>query len=254
MLEEARKPSARATEGAVKPVLPKEERLDRTDEEREYYSLNERVYAIFAPFYDFVVFPIGKLRREVAASAGVDARSRVLDVATGTGAQARAFAERAREVVGIDLSEPMLRIARRKSRFPNLTFGHADATELPFGDASFDVSCISFALHEMPSSIRERTVGEMARVTKPGGTVLVVDYGTPRDALGHLLNRLVKLYERDHYVDFIRSDLRGLLRRMGIEVRGERPVLLGAVTIVTGSRLDVPLAAGRGPSRTNGGK
>lgn len=222
--------------GLAEPARRMEERFDPTDEEREYYSLNKRVYAIFAPFYDFVTFPISRLRREVAAGAGVDARSRVLDVATGTGAQARAFAEKAGEVVGIDLSEPMLRIARRKHQFPNLTFRLADATKLPFGDASFDVSCISFALHEMPRSIRERTVAEMARVTKPGGTVIVVDYGPPRDAFGGVLYRLIKLYERDRYVDFIRSDLRALLQRMGIEARDERSVLLGAVRIVTGSR------------------
>ncbi len=220
----------------MSPALPMEERLDRTDEEREYYSMNKRVYAIFAPFYDFVAFPIGKLRRDVAASAGVDARSRVLDVATGTGAQARAFAEKAGEVVGIDLSESMLCIARRKNRSHNLMFQQADATELPFGDASFDVSCISFGLHEMPRSIRERVVAEMARVTKPGGTVLVVDYGPPRDALGNVLSLLVRLYERDHYVDFIRSDLRALLQQMGIAIRHERPMLLGAVRLVTGSR------------------
>lgn len=221
----------------AEPTRRMEERLDRTDEEREYYSLNRRVYAIFAPFYDFVTFPIRRLRREVAVIAAVDARSRVLDVATGTGAQARAFAEQAGKVVGIDLSEPMLRITRRKNRFANLTFRQADATQLPFGDASFDVSCVSFALHEMPRSIRERTVAEMARVTKPGGRVLVVDYGPPRDALGNVLYRLVKLYERDYYVDFIRSDLRALLQRMGIEVRDERSVLLGAVRIVTGFRV-----------------
>jgi demethylmenaquinone methyltransferase/2-methoxy-6-polyprenyl-1,4-benzoquinol methylase len=184
-----------------------------------------------------VTFPIGKLRREVVVVAGVDARSRVLDVATGTGAQARAFAEQGAEVVGIDLSDAMLRIARRKNRFPHLTFRPADATALPFEDASFDVTCVSFALHEMPRSIREQTIKEMARVTTPGGTVVIIDYAPPRDGFENAVARLVKLYERDHYEDFIRSDLRALLRRVGIEVRGERRSLRGAARIMTGSRL-----------------
>ena len=76
----------------------------------------------------------------------------------------------------------------------------------------------------------------MARVTKPGGTSLIIDYAPPRAAFGRALSRIVKLYEADYYVDFIRSDLRALLRRMGIEVRDERHVLLGAVQIVTGYR------------------
>lgn len=223
--------------GALRSVSLMEARPNRTDEEREYYALNKRVYAVFAPFYDLVTFPIRKLRREVAVGAGLDARSRILDVAAGTGAQARAFAENAGEVVGVDLSETMLRIARRRNRLPNLTFQQADATELPFGDARFDVSCVSFALHEMPGSIRERTIAEMARVTKPGGTVLVVDYAPPRDTFGKVLSRVVQLYERDHYLDFIRSDLGALLQRMGIAVQEERIVLRGAVRIVTGSRL-----------------
>ena len=208
----------------------------RTDREREYYSLNQRVYALFAPFYDLVTFPARNLRREVAALASVHARSRVLDVGTGTGAQARAFAATAGRVVGVDLSRPMLVIARRKNRFPNLTFQQADATELPFGDASFDVSCVSFVLHEMPASIREPTIAEMARVTKPGGMVFVVDYAPPRGVLGHVISQVVRLYEPYCYLDFIRSDLHALLQRMGLDRRDERFTLHGGVRIVIGAR------------------
>jgi demethylmenaquinone methyltransferase/2-methoxy-6-polyprenyl-1,4-benzoquinol methylase len=142
-----------------------------------------------APFYDATMFPLRRLRREVVARSGVDHRSRVLDVATGTGAQAKAFAQRAGEVVGVDLSEAMLRVARKKCRAANLKLLRADATALPFGDGEFDVSCISFALHEMPPTIRARTLLEMARVTKPGGCVIVVDYAAPRTALvGRLIS------------------------------------------------------------------
>ena len=212
------------------------ERESRTQEEHEYYSLNRRVYASFAPFYELVVSPIAPLRCRVAALAGVDARARVLDVATGTGAQARAFAEKAREVVGVDLSESMLRVARRKSRARNLIYQHADATALPFDDASFGVSCVSFALHEMPNTIRARVVGEMARVTRAGGTVVVVDYRRRAGTLGEVIHRFVKLYERERYAEFIGSDLLGLIRTAGIEVREDRAMLLGAVRIIVGVR------------------
>ncbi len=208
-----------------------------TAEERRYYALNRNVYGgAFSRFYDALVSPIQRLRHAAARMGGIDAHSRVLDVATGTGAQARAFARIAGEVVGIDLSEAMLRVARRKSRSPNLTFRQGDASQLPFPDGRFDVSCISFALHEMPPSIRERVAPEIARVTRPCGTILVIDYGMPPHALGRVLCRLVRLYERDHYAEFIRSDLRGLLRRSGIEVRDERPLLQGLIRIVRGSR------------------
>ena len=216
------------------------------DEERNYYALAKRVYDLFAPFYDLVAFPLRNVRRTVAAIAGVDVRSRVLDVATGTGSQARAFADKGAEVIGIDLSEPMLRVARRKHRASNLTFRQADATALPLDNATFDVSCVSFALHEMPASIRRRAIAEMVRVTKPGGTVMVVDYGRPPGAFGTALFHLVRVFEREHYVDFVRSDLRAFLERSGIDVRDDRSVLRGAVRIVTGARSPIRGTDGSG--------
>jgi ubiquinone/menaquinone biosynthesis C-methylase UbiE len=216
-----------------------QEQDGRTEEEREYYSLNRRIYGIFASWYDPVVRPIRRLRREVAGMLDIEPSSRVLDVATGTGEQAFAFAKKGFDVVGIDLSEAMLGIARRKNRFSNITFRGADATELPFDDRTFDASCISFALHEMPRSIRERVVREMARVTKTGGTIVVVDYALPQNVLASaIVYRFVKLYERDHYAEFVRSDLDALIEGAGFEVREHRKALLGAARIVTGRRIE----------------
>jgi ubiquinone/menaquinone biosynthesis C-methylase UbiE len=219
------------------PLMPQlKPRPPSTDEERAYYAWSKRVYAAFAPFYDLVASPLRSVRGKVAAIAALDARSRVLDVATGTGSQARAFAEKAGEVVGIDLSEAMLHIARKKNRASNLTFCQGDAAELPFEDGRFDAASVSFALHEMPVSIRERVLKEMIRVTKPGGMLVVVDYGRPPGAVGGVFHLLVKLLEGDQYVNFMRSDLLGILRRAGIEMPTERRELFGAVRIVTGFR------------------
>lgn len=207
----------------------------QTDEERAYYSLNERVYRWFAPVYDMVTSPIARLRREVAEIAGVGAGMKVLDVATGTGAQAFAFAARGAEVVGVDLSEAMLRIARRKNRASRVTFRLADATALPFTDAGFDVACISFALHEMPRKVRTAAVLELARVTRPGGTVIVVDYALPEGPVSRsLVYHAIKLYEPEPYTDFVRSDLRVLLDSAGIHAQGGRSRVFGAVKIWTG--------------------
>lgn len=170
--------------------------------------------------------------------AGVRAGMKVLDVATGTGAQALAFAARGAEVTGVDLSEAMLRIARRKSRSSNLTFLRADAATLPFPDESFDAACISFALHEMPRSVRTAVVRELSRVTRPGGTVVVVDWALPegRPLARWLVYHVVKLWEPDCYADFVHSDLRALLAEAAIRVQEERPGLLGAAKIWTGLR------------------
>jgi ubiquinone/menaquinone biosynthesis C-methylase UbiE len=210
------------------------------EEERAYYALSQKVYAVFAPFYDATTLPLRRLRDEVARTLPIDPRSRVLDVATGTGSQARAFAARAGEVVGIDLSAAMLRIARRKHRLPNLRFRRADAATLPFKSTSFDAACVSFALHEMPRSVRERVVREMVRVTKPGGAIVIVDYALPRNAVARwLVYHIVKLYERDAYADFVRSDVQALLRDAGVEVQSRRPVLAGLASIYSGRRQEM---------------
>lgn len=183
-----------------------------TEEEREYYSLSQRIYSVFAQVYNAVVFPFRSLRRDLEDTAGLSPGSRLLDVATGTGAQAFAFAGKVREVVGIDMSEAMLCVARRKNRTPNVTFLQADAADLPFEDESFDASCVSFALHEMPPSIRERVVRAMARVTKPGGAVIIVDYGLPRNRVASwLAYHIVKLYEPNRYASFVKADVAALL-------------------------------------------
>ena len=63
----------------------------------------------------------------------------------------------------------MLRVANQKNKYENARFTAADATSVPFEDNHFDVACVSFALHDMPLTIREKVLKEMVRVTKSRG-------------------------------------------------------------------------------------
>ncbi len=205
---------------------------------RQYYAINQSVYGWFARYYDAVTRPLRRLRREVVALAGAPGGARVLDVATGTGAQALAFADRTAEVIGVDVNDAMLAVARRKPRPDHVSFVRADATHLPFPAGRFDVTCVSFALHEMPPSVRDRVVREMARVTRHQGTIVVVDYALPANRLASALtSRLVRLYERDHYAEFVRSDLPALFEGVGIAVRADHRTLLGNVRILVGDKV-----------------
>ena len=205
------------------------------DDEEEYYSGLRKAARTLAPFYDAVTLPISGLRHRVVDFASAGRGSRVLDVGTGTGKQAFAFAKRGYDVVGIDISEDMLEIANRKNNYENVRFQLARATSLPFEDGSFDVSCVSFALHDMTSAVREKALKEMVRVTKPRGVLVIVDYGLPRNKLGRfLVYRFVKLYEK-YYPEFIKSDFETLLRRSGVEIQEQRSVLLGAGRIWRGT-------------------
>jgi len=210
------------------------------DEEKEYYSLVKKVFDILAPFYDIVAMPLSRLRGRVVDFTGAEKGSKILDVATGTGKQAFAFAEKGYDVTGIDLSEAMLKVANKKNRYKNVNFQVADATNLPFEDYSFDVASVSFALHDMPLTIREKVLKEMVRVTKPEGMIVIVDYALPRNRIGRfLIYHFVRLYEREYYLRFIKSDLEALLRKSCIEIKEELRVLLGAVRILKGTKLPV---------------
>jgi len=204
-------------------------------EEQKYYSWLRKTAGTLAPFYDTVVVVISSVRDRVVDFTSARNGSRLLDVGTGTGKQAFAFAKRGYDVVGIDLSEDMLKVANRKNKYENAKFLVADATNLPFEDDRFDVCCVSFALHDMISTIRERALKEMARVTKRKGTMVVVDYALPENKIGRfLVYHIVKLYEKN-YPEFIKSDLIALLRKSGFETKEEHPVLLGAGKILKAS-------------------
>lgn len=209
-----------------------------TDEEKEYYLLVKKVFRILAPFYDIGTIPISGLRDKAVDFTNAGIGSKILDVATGTGKLAFAFAKRGYDVTGIDLSEAMLKVASKKNKYENAKFALADATNLPFKDKCFDVSCVSFALHDMPLIIREKVLKEMVRVTKPNGITVIVDYALPENRISRfLVYHFVKIYEKEYYSKFIKSDLEALLRKSGIEIKEELPVLLGTGRIIKGVRM-----------------
>jgi ubiquinone/menaquinone biosynthesis C-methylase UbiE len=100
-------------------------------------------------------------------AAGVHSGIRVLDVATGPGYAAERAATRGAEVIGIDIAEGMLELARRRQ--PELEFRHGDAERLPFEDASFDAVVGGFVVSHLPDP--ERAVAEAVRVLRPHGSV-----------------------------------------------------------------------------------
>lgn len=216
---------------------------ETVDEEEKYYTLLKMYARMLAPFYDtvFGTLSLGRgsrLRDKVVDFTRARNGSRILDVCTGTGKQAFAFAKRGYDVTGIDLSEDMLKVAKKNNKYENVKFEIADATSLQFEDSMFDLSCVSFALHDMIPSIREKALKEMVRVTKPKGTIVIVDYALPKNKISRFLAYgIVKLYE-PYYTEFIRSDLEALLRRSGIGIEGKLPVLFGAARIIKGLRAD----------------
>jgi len=221
-------------------------------EDEEYHDYTRRFFARWAPVYDVMELFASGVREKVADIAGNGEGRSALDVATGTGKQAFAFARRGFDVTGVDLSEDMLRVAQKKNRFPNARFEPADANRLPFGDGRFDLACISFALHDMPPPVRAGALAEMLRVTGPAGSIIIVDYALPEASVLRALSfRFIRAYESRYYPGFVGTDLGALVRAAGIEIETERRLLLGNALVLVG-RAPRPgiRAGGDGPDQS----
>ncbi|MDY6795051.1 MAG: methyltransferase domain-containing protein [Actinomycetota bacterium] len=193
-----------------------------------YQAYLRRWFDRLAPHYDRLEIVLSGVRPVVVELASPRNGSRILDAATGTGRQAFAFASKGHEVVGIDISHRMVEVARGNNAYHNARFAVEDASAMPFPDGSFDICCISFALHDMPRPMREAVLGEMSRVTTPGGAIVIADYELPGGPLHRFFVRFVTpFYENKYVPDYFSYDLEGRLRDMGMEIVEKRPVLMG---------------------------
>lgn len=128
-------------------------------------------------------------RRTAVRLSGAKSGDQVLDCASGTGDLALAFKRRVGEagrVVGTDFCKEMLDHAPAKAARAGLQveFQVADAMALPFEDNRFDVASIAFGIRNVDDPVQ--CLREMARVVRPGGRVVVLEFGQPQGVFGAL--------------------------------------------------------------------
>jgi SAM-dependent methyltransferase len=159
-----------------------------------------------------------RIRRLVAA-AHLTGNERVLDIATGPGYIAEAFAGAAREVVGVDLTDAMLAIAKERTKergITNVSFRAADAENLPFESGWFDVVVCRLALHHLMKPLQ--VLLEMVRVCGAGGTVVVEDiYASELPERAAYQDRWEILRDPSHVRTLSLSELLQLFRDAGLE-------------------------------------
>lgn len=157
--------------------------------------------------------------------ARLEGNERVLDVATGGGHTALAFAPHVSEVVASDLTPDMLAAAEEFIRgrgVENVRFARADAEALPFADGSFDVVVCRIAAHHFPDP--ESFVREAARVLAPGGRFLLDDNVAPEDPeLDEFMNRFEKWRDPGHVRAHRVSEWRAMIEGSGMTMEYAAP-------------------------------
>jgi demethylmenaquinone methyltransferase/2-methoxy-6-polyprenyl-1,4-benzoquinol methylase len=149
--------------------------------EKQDMRLMRAMFSTIAPRYDFItrVFSYGmdrRWKRRGVEMAELPERALVLDLASGTGDFSRLVREHRPHAksVAVDLTERMLRLARTRG-VPDAVC--ADATVLPFSDHTFDCIFIGYGLRNFPDL--NAALGEIERVTRPGGLLVTLDFFLP---------------------------------------------------------------------------
>ena len=148
----------------------------------------EAMFDAIAPRYDLLnrvlSFGIDQWWRKLAVNwLRPDAPRRILDVATGTADLAiRALDLDPEKVVGVDISEEMLRVGREKlaqmGLADRITLQRGDSEKLPFSDNQFDAALVAFGVRNFEDL--GRGLSQIARILRPGGRLVVLEFSHPR--------------------------------------------------------------------------
>lgn len=198
-------------------------------------------------------------RRILVQHAAPKPGERLLDLCTGTGDVAIEFAQACPDlrIVGLDLSEEMLKVAHEKcarlSLDHRIELIHGDALALPFGESSFEIVTIAFGLRNLPD--RARGLREIYRVLAPGGRAMILEFSVPQNVLArsvylpylrYILPRVGGLlagarapyeYLRDSILHFPdRATILEELHDVGFRPVGYRDLTLGIATLYWGGK------------------
>jgi ubiquinone/menaquinone biosynthesis C-methylase UbiE len=152
----------------------------------------EKAYARWAPIYDVLCGPVFLNGRRAAASAARAVGGRILEIGVGTGLSFDDY-DNTTEIIGIDMSEPMIARARERAKTGRYPFvkelAVMDAHDLSYPDASFDCVVAQFVITLVEDP--ERVLSECARVLRTGGQIILVNHLYSERGLAAAVERLL---------------------------------------------------------------
>jgi ubiquinone/menaquinone biosynthesis C-methylase UbiE len=196
----------------------------KTTAETVHSRVQEQFGAVAAAYTTSAGHSDQSALRQLVALAEPNPTDQALDIATGAGHTALAFAPYVRTMVAYDLTEAMLaEVAKNAAQrgLTNVVTRQGPAEILPFSDGSFDIVSVRLASHHFADNVA--AVREMARVAKPGARVVVVDnYGPEDESLDAQLQRIEKLRDPSHVRSYRLSIWRKYLNEAGLTILHER--------------------------------
>ena len=175
-------------------------------------------YNRFANLYDLGEFMRHRTRRKAVRLSGWQPGDRILDMCTGTGGLALAFASQSASVVGVDIARGMLKRASSKQHASTVTWLEMDATRLAFPDSAFDVSVLSLALHHMPEDVQVNVLSELRRVTRR--RIVLIEPEVPvKPGWFPAWAFVASVIDESEYMhEWVRQDFIGTCRKAGLRV------------------------------------
>ncbi len=149
---------------------------------------------------------------------------KILDLCTGTATNAITIAKKKAntEIIGIDLSKDMLKVAQRKIRkteLKNIKLYQMDATHLKFKSNYFDKILISLVLHELDEELAAKIISEAKRVLKDSGEIIITEWEPSKQLSKRILFAPIHYLEPKTYRRFIKMDLYSYFEKYGLSIQ-----------------------------------
>lgn len=185
-------------------------------------AVEGRFASFYDLFFDRLLKPIRLKNRDIIERYGCKT---IIDLGCGTGSQCRVLSKKGFDVTGMDMSEKMLAVARKKDLYKT-RFVYGDISKSELSDESFDCAIITLVLHPNEDETIQQIIREAKRVVQKNGIILITDYDAGKQFKGKLAGAVIRIIEslantshRRNYFRFMeRGGLYSILSKENVRV------------------------------------